>query len=185
MTIIIFLINTAIIGCIEENKEEEKSKNVLNLVYGTYNVNYTLNDLEILESYENNGRLIKNKLLPDTILIEETHIYTGVKVSTLLKNIPDLPFNYSINVISSDGWTINYTFKEINGFIDIYDESGHIQVNGTAVMIIAYMEDGKYYYEFDSNNDIGPLRIAFVGDNIISSSNLWAKKVERIEIVEI
>jgi hypothetical protein len=185
MTIIIILINTAIIGCIEENKEEEKTKNVLNLVYGTYNVNFTINELESLESYENNGRFIKNKLLPDSIIIEESRLYTGVKISTLLKNIPDLPLNYSISVISSDGWTINYSLKEINGFIDIYDESGNIQVNGTAVMIIAYMEDGKYYYEFDLNNEIGPLRVAFVGDNIVSPSNLWAKMVERIEIIEI
>ena len=184
-SIIIIIIAISIVGCIDDNTEDEKSKNILKLVYDDFTINYSLNDLESLESYENSGRLIKNKLLPDTIVIEESHFYTGVKISTLLDNIPNLPLNYSIKVISSDKWTINYSNNEIKGYIDIYDESGNIQENSTAVMIVAYKEDGKYYNEFDSYNEIGPLRIAFVGDNIISPSNLWAKMVERIEIVEI
>lgn len=184
-SIIIIIISISIIGCIDNNVEDEKSKNILKIVYDDYTINYSLNDLESLESYENSGRLIKNKLLPDTIVIEDSHFYTGVKIRTLLENIPGLPLNYSINVISSDGWAINYSINEINGFIDIYDELGNIEENSTAVMIVAYKEDGKYYFDFDSNNEIGPLRIAFVGGNIISPSNLWAKMIERIEIVEI
>ena len=44
--------------------------------------------------------------------------------------------------------------------------------NENVTMLLAYMENDLYYSEIDLEDPIGPLRIAFVGDNIITSSNL-------------
>ena len=52
-------------------------------------------------------------------------------------------------------------------------------------MILAYKEDGEYYSEIDPENVIGPLRVAFVDDNVITSSNLLSKMVVSIDVISI
>jgi hypothetical protein len=75
--------------------------------------------------------------------------------------------------------------NETLGYVDVYNETGDIISDETAVMILAYKEDGSYYSEIDPDNEIGPLRIAFVGDNIITSSSLWSKMVVSIKIISV
>jgi uncharacterized membrane protein len=177
-TIIIIIITT--LGCIENNED----KIILTVTYNNYTADYTLKDLESIESYTGTGRYIKTKLLPDSIVIEDSHSFTGVKVNTLLNEISELPNNYNISIISSDDWTTTYTLNEINGIVDIFDETGNL-TNGNTEMILAYKEDGKFYSEIDPENEIGPLRVAFIGNDIITSSSLWSKMVVKIEIIEI
>ncbi len=161
----------------EENIHEEK---ILTVVLGDTKMEYTLSDLKNLESYKGNGRYIKTKLLPDSVVISESHQYTGVRVTTLLEQFNNLPVNYAVTIQALDGWSINYTQSQIQGHVTIYDENGEVIDNATATMIIAYAEDGEYY--MDSNPEVGPLRVAFVDGNPITPSNLWVKMVTRIEI---
>jgi hypothetical protein len=50
-------------------------------------------------------------------------------------------------------------------------------------MIIAYQENGNVYADDSSYDDIGPFRIAFIGENQpITSSGLWVKQVKSLEI---
>ena len=59
----------------------------------------------------------------------------------------------------------------------MYDENGTIIKNQTGTMILAYAE-------IDPDNETGPLRIVFVGeDNPITSSDLWLNKVYNIDII--
>ncbi len=177
------------IGCIENNEkpngQEEEPSVLLIIMFDDFQANYTLEDIETLESYSGTGRNIKTKLLPDSVEISDIHEYTGVRITTLLEKIPNLPDNYNISVISEDGWTATYTMNETLGYVDVYDETGNIISTVAAVMIIAYKEDGSYYSEFDPENEIGPLRVAFVGDDVITSSSLWSKMVVSIEIISL
>jgi len=150
------------LGCVENIEEEE----ILTIIYEDYSIIYTLNDLESMDSYT--GTYIKSKLLPDSVVIENSNLYTGVKIITLLDDMPDMPENYYLSIISSDGWIINFTKNEVMGFVDI-----------------AYKENGEYYNVIDEDNVIGPLRIAFVGNDVITSSNLWSRKVVSIHINKI
>ena len=177
---IIFMI-ISFIGCIDDNKENK----ILTLKFIDYNAEYSLNDLKSIESFEGTGRFIKTKLLPESVIISESVFYTGVRLFKIFENIPNLPNNFNVNIKSSDNWTVSYTKDEIYGDVIIYDENGNILDNSNAVMILAYMENGKYYSEIDPNNEIGPLRIAFVEDNIITASNLWLKMVESVEIISL
>ena len=164
------------------NGTSNNDKIILNVSFGDMNINYTLDQLVSLESYNGSGRYIKTKLLPDTIIISETHQYTGVRITTLLDQFGSIPENCTIVIHASDGWSMNYTWDQIHGDIQVYNETAQIIDNATATMIIAYSEDGEYY--IDKNPDtIGPLRIAFIDGNPITSSNLWVKKVSSIEII--
>ena len=188
-TILAFFIIIALtIGCIDNNKTENKEEAqsvLLNVIFGDYQANYTIEDIESLDSYSGTGGNIKTKLLPDSVVISEINEYEGVYITALLEDIPNLPDNYNVSIISSDGWSTTYTMNEILGLVDLYNETGDIIPNETAVMILAYKEEGAYYSEIDPNNEIGPLRIAFVGEDIITSSTLWSKMVVSIEIISL
>jgi hypothetical protein len=185
----ILVIISLTIGCVEENEntngDKEVPSEIFTLIFGKYQANFTLEEIELIDSYSGTGGYIKTKLLPDSVVISDILEYTGVQITTLINGIPNIPDNYNISVVSEDGWTVNFTKNETLGYVDIYNETGGIISNETAVMILSYKENGSYYSEIDSENEIGPLRIAFVGDDVITSSNLWSKMVVSIEIIPV
>ncbi|MFE3846022.1 hypothetical protein ACFL1L_04085 [Thermoplasmatota archaeon] len=180
ITILMIVLST--LGCVESN---EKNVTILTVTNGEYTAVYSLNDLESIEAYNGTGRYIKTKLLPDSVVISDSVSYTGVRMYILLSNIPNLPENYNLRVVSADDWTVTYTKDDIDGNVDVYDENGNIFSNDTAVMILAYMEEDKYYSEIDPNNEIGPLQIVFMKGNVITSSTLWSRMVVTIEVIPI
>jgi len=184
--LVFLMIISLTVGCVEEDKKtngDEEPSVLLTVTFGDYQKNYTLEDIEELDSYTGTGGYIKTKLLPDSVVISDIIEYTGVRITKLIEEIPNIPDNYNVSVISADEWTANYTKNETLGFVDVYNETGEIIQNETAVMILAYKEDGSYYSEIDPENETGPLRVAFVDDNAITSSQLWSKMVVSIEII--
>ncbi len=158
---------------------------LLTLIYNNTENEYTLEELENFTSVTDTGRYVKSKLLPDTVLItpdlnESAWSFTGVAVKTLIDEFENIPDKYNITVTASDDWTSEYTKDQVEGTIDIYNETGNVTSTTGATMILAYTQDGEYIDEED-----GPLRIALIGDDVITSSNLWSKMVVSIEIVEV
>jgi hypothetical protein len=153
---------------------------ILTVSYEDESIEYDLNSLENKEEYTGSGGYIKTKLLPDSVVINGPWEFTGVQLSTFLSDFEDLPNNYNVTITASDGWISEYTKQEVQGNVNIYNESGEIIETSGATMIIAYKEEGEYISEED-----GPLRVAFLGDNMITESNLWSKMVESIEITEV
>jgi hypothetical protein len=175
------------IGCVEdtnESNDDEINSGLLTIRYGDYRQYYSLEELIDLENYSGTGRSIKTKLLPDSIVLTKINEYNGVSIPTLLNEIPNLPDNYNVDVISEDGWSITFSKDETLGYVEVYNESGEIIISDDSiVMLLAYMENGLFYSELDPENIVGPLRTAFVGDDVITSSNLWSRKVVFIEVI--
>jgi hypothetical protein len=162
---------------------DEKKETLLTIIHEESNYTYTLSDLENMETYTSSGRYIKTKLLPDTVVLGDIYTYTGVAIKTLLEGVNVSSNNYQLNISASDGWITTYSRNDTMGEVDLYNGIGNITENGSATMIVAYKEDGKYYSTIDPDNEIGPLRIAFVGeDTPITPSNLWAKMITTIEV---
>ena len=178
--LIIIIIITFAIGCTEINNNEQKQEPpiLLTIKYDDFQINYTLNDIESFPKIEGSGYYIKVGWLPE-IKIDGPLNYTGVEITSLFEDIENLPEIYKIEITSSDGWISNFSYNEILGNVDIYNESGNITNNGEVSMILAYMKDGKYI----NKSDGGPLRIAFIDEGAITSSNLWIKMVVSIEII--
>jgi hypothetical protein len=169
----------------EEQSDDMVSNITLSVIYGEIEKTYNYTMLHDLGPISGDGHYIKTKLLPDTVIVGDVYTYTGVTFLSILQDIGELPENYIINVTASDEWVTEFSIDDVTGNVDIYNEDGTIDENGTATMILSYMEDGKYYSEIDQDNEIGPLRIAFIGDDApITSSALWSKRVVSIEIIE-
>jgi hypothetical protein len=167
----------------EEKQEEQDSKlkGYVNIIYGEQNYNYSMSNLIKLDSFNGTGSFIKLGWLPD-IVIDGPFNYTGVKITSLLNKIENLPESYNITVKASDDKTKNYnfTYSEIIGDVNVYNNSGNITGTGGVTMVLAYMQDGEYI----TDTKEGPLRIAFLDNGSITSSRLWTKMVISIEVIE-
>jgi len=164
----------------EEQKEQEsKLKGYVNIIFGEQIYNYTINDLIKLDSFTGTGSYIKTGWLPE-IVIDGPFNYTGVEITSLLNNFENLPETYNITIKASDGKDTNYSYNEIMGNVEVYNDSGNVTRVGGVSMILAYMQDGEYI----TDPEEGPLRIAFLDTNSITSSKLWTKLVISIEVIQ-
>jgi len=156
-----------------DNNQTEEPVTVLTVIYGDEKINYTMDEIKAMTSYTGEGAKINKKLT-----ITGPYNFTGVKISTFLSELEDLPTNYSINTTSSDGYSQHYTYKQIQGTVEKLNETRGSLGNSSFTMIIAYMQEGE---EITDSED-GPLMIVFV-DDYYTDSGLWAKQLVSIEII--
>jgi hypothetical protein len=152
---------------------------ILTISYNGTHWNYTLAELEALPSMTGSGSFIKVKTLP-TVNINGPFNFTGVNINVLLAQIPTLPSNYSITATGSDNYSVTYTYNQIQGNVDVYNQTGNITGSGGVTMLLAYKQDGQDI----TDPAVGPLRIVFVDHGTITPSNLWAKLVVSLEIIK-
>jgi len=157
-----------------DNNQTEEPVTVLTVIYRDEKINYTMDEVKAMTSYTGEGAKINKKLI-----ITGPYNFTGVKISTFLSELEDLPTNYSINTTSSDGYSQHYTYEQIQGTVEKLNETRVLIGNSSLTMIIAYMREGE---EITDSED-GPLMIVFV-DDYYTDSGLWAKQLVLIEIIE-
>jgi hypothetical protein len=162
----------------QDDKQEPEMGIIFSLIYQEDVFNYTLDDLEGLEYHSSKARMIKVGALPDNIIIEGPFEFIGVRITTLLEEIENIPENYEIIVTSNDNINFKYNLSQIYGEVTIYNETGDIIAGKGAEMILAYKQDGKYI----TDEDYRPLRLIFANENI-TGSNIWARMVNSIEII--
>jgi hypothetical protein len=158
---------------INDNQTEE-SDIVLTVRFGDEQFNYTIDEIKSMSSYTGEGSKINKKYT-----ITGPYNYTGVKISTFLSEFENLPLNYSINSMSSDGYTQHYTYQEMQGNVEKLNETRVSLGIGNFTMIIAYKQDGVDI----TDSEDGPLMIVFV-DNYYSDSSLWARQLNLIEVIK-
>lgn len=157
-----------------DGEQNNQSETVLTLIYGEEQINYTIEEIKSIDSYTGIGGKVSRK--PSTT---GPYNYTGVEMKTLLSEFENLPENYSIKTTSTDGYPGDYSYNQINGTVELYNETRVSQGNATLTMIVAYMEEDTDI----TDSDDGPLIIAFV-DDYYTDSSLWAKMLASIEIIE-
>ena len=160
-------------GVIDNNQTEE-SVPVLTVMYGDEQINYTIDDIKSMVSYTGIGAKINKKLS-----ITGPYNFTGVKISAFLTQLNNLPLNYSINTTSIDGYSQHYTYEQIKGIIEKFNETRVSLGNASFTMIIAYKEEGVDITDLED----GPLMVVFV-DDYYTDSGLWAKQLTKIEIID-
>jgi len=167
----------------EQGGNQTGESAILTVIYGDEQTNYTLDELEALESYTGMGGYRTS--FPS---IKGQGNYTGVPVTTLVELTAGNIENYSIVVTSNDGEKIEnktYNYGFIMGNVDIYNPNNASDAipigNGGLNMVLAYKYEGDYLNESKD----GKLKIAFLDENgSITSSGLWWKYIISIEIEE-
>lgn len=152
---------------------EQTSISFFTLSFDGTQKDYSLDDLKALPAITGNGGRLKV-----TGEVIGPYEYKGVSITTLANEFSTLPSRFNMVALSDDGYVFKYTFDQIQGKVQIYDQKGNSQGFGDVNMILAYAEDGNpLIYD-------GPLRIAFVDNyGTVTDAFLWSKFVEEIEFV--
>jgi hypothetical protein len=159
----------------ESNESAQPEGTLLTITVGSQSYNYTLDNLTALGSITQQGSYINKAKV-----ITGPNNYTGVSMSVLLNSIPNLPTNYTVHALASDGYPHNYTMDEVNGRVTVVDETGKKNESVTVTMIVAYKENGAFL----DKTTKGPLRIAFVDTQpAITNSELWLSSLIKIVII--
>jgi hypothetical protein len=153
---------------------EQGNEIVLQMLYNDTYKNYTLDQLQDLESLTGSGGYI-NTLNVTTGPYE----LTGVSILTLLNQFDISSENYSISVKAADNYSKIFNLSYINGDIPVFNDIGEQIGTGGVTMIINYKENGEYL-----DNSEGPLRLAFIYEDGFTSSKIWIKQVVSILIID-
>jgi len=139
---------------------------------GTTTHNYTMEEIMSMESFTGTGSFLNS-----VGNIEGPWEYKGVNVTKLVSNMYNDDY-YTLEVVSSDGYTMSFSDEQVNGQFTTFDEEGNVkQENGSVNMILGYRKDGE------TNFPDGPLRIALVTeDGEITESHFWSKYVRTLRI---
>ena len=142
--------------------------------------NYTLEELMEFPAITGLGGFIKTAVNPPTI--SGPYNYTGVQMSDLLDDVGTLPENYSLEVLSSDGYTTYFSKSEVQGILEAYDPVSAEPIGlRNFTMVLAYQEMG-----IPLSEEIGgPLRIVFLPDgDYMSAGHSWPKFVANLTIID-
>jgi len=153
---------------------EQENEIVLQLLYNDEYINYTLDQLQDLESFTGSGGYIKS----NNAIVGPFNL-TGIKISTILNQYDIQSENYSINIKAADENSTNFNLSFINGDIPIFNETGEQIGIGNATMMIYYKQNGEFLDDSD-----GPLRLAFIYENGYTSSKFWIKQVVSILVID-
>ncbi|MFW6141842.1 MAG: molybdopterin-dependent oxidoreductase [Candidatus Saliniplasma sp.] len=139
---------------------------------GTTEHNYTMEEIMSMESFTGTGSFLNS-----VGNIEGPWEYKGVNVTKLVSNMYNED-DYTLEVVSSDGYTMTFSDEQVDGQFTIFDEEGNVkEENGSVNMILGYMKDGE------TNIPDGPLRIALVTeDGETTESHFWSKYVRTLKI---
>jgi len=159
-----------------EGNETEEPVVLFSVTYKNTDYNYTLENLVSIEEYTGNIRYIKLGWLPEIVITDPIN-FTGVRWSTLATKIGISSENYSLLIKATDG-SDEYNISMINGYVDVYNESGNKTGKDNLTFLIAYKQEGEYISED------GPVVTIFVDEGKIISSKLKTKYVKSIEVID-
>ncbi|MFX1334355.1 MAG: hypothetical protein ACFFAM_07920 [Promethearchaeota archaeon] len=107
--------------------------------------------------------------------------YTGVNLSYVFNTLIDTSFNFSIEIVASDGYRRTFIKEEVFGSVPVYNSAGEFIGHGgrnNLSLILAYKNDSSPLIEGS-----GPFMIAFVSpDSFLTDSWRWIRDVVFIRI---
>jgi len=167
-----------------DENEEEEPETILTMIYDNEQKKYTLEELEAMDTTTGYGGYRTSYPM-----IKGQATYTGIPATTLVELVAGSITNYSLFVVSNESGLVEnktYNYSIVQGNTNIYNSTNAsddtpLETSGVT-MIVCYKKDGEYLEE---DND-GKIKIAFVneGEEKITTSSLWWKFVESIEIIE-
>ena len=84
-----------------------------------------------------------------------------------------------VRISAVDNYSMVFSYDQMHGDFITYNTSLHEVNNSGIVLVLMYELDGK-----PLTQDLGsPLRIALVGDNVLTEGHNWVKWINKIEVL--
>ena len=166
---VVIVLNVAFQVYIRLPEDDDEGNAVLTVFYGGEKWGYTLPGLRDIDAFSGVGSMMTK------IGVKGPYNFTGVRLDLLLEDLDISGDSVWAQVIALDGYTVTFSGDEIQGNVEVFDESGNITDN-VVTLLVVYSQDG---IPLDSGD--GPLRLAYVGqENCVTQSSYWVKQVTEI-----
>ncbi len=155
---------------------ENPEPSALQIINYDKSYRFSMNELQSLDNITGEGAYIKS-----TGTVVGPFTYTGVVIETLLSQIGNVPVEYSLEVIASDGYKTYFTQDQVEGNFTAYDPITKESLGPkNFTLTLAYYEGGEPL----STELGGPLRfVTLSNDGYLTDSHYWAKDVVKINIM--
>jgi DMSO/TMAO reductase YedYZ molybdopterin-dependent catalytic subunit len=103
----------------------------------------------------------------------------GVPLLNLCDLVGGVNSSEFVRVSAVDNYSMVFSYNQLHGEFITYNTSLHEVENDGLVLVLMYEMDGEPLTE-----DVGsPLRIAIIGDNVLTEGMYWVKWINKIEIL--
>jgi DMSO/TMAO reductase YedYZ molybdopterin-dependent catalytic subunit len=103
----------------------------------------------------------------------------GVSILDLCDLVGGVNSSEFVRVSAVDQYSMVFSYNQLHGDFITYDTDLHEIENNDLVIVLMYELEGKPLTE-----DLGsPLRIAIIGDNVLTEGHYWVKWIDKVEIL--
>ena len=103
----------------------------------------------------------------------------GVPLLDLCELVGGVEPTEFVRISAADNYSMVFSYNQMHGEFITYNTSLHEVENDGLVLVLMYELDGKPLTE-----DLGsPLRIAIIGDDVLTEGMYWVKWINKIEVL--
>lgn len=104
----------------------------------------------------------------------------GVPLLDLCDLVGGVDSSEFVRVAAVDNYSMVFSYNQLHGEFITYDTGLHEVDSDGLVVVLMYELDGEPLTE-----DLGnPLRIAIIGDDVLTEGHYWVKWIDRVEILK-
>lgn len=177
--VIVVIASLTVVFFLQQQNQSELDT-ILTVDVRDSSTNYTIDNLTNLPSITGYTGFVKTGTYPAVIVSPSN--WTGIPLMHLLSLDNNQPMNYSLQILSSDGYTTFFTMAEVQGSIEAYNSSTAEPIGPrNFTMVLVYMQNGEPL----TNETGGPLRLALFPDgDYLSAGHSWPKFVREITVID-
>ena len=173
LAIALVLIPAVALGCGSSGNSYKDMNWQLTLI-GDKQVVLNMSDLVSMPSYS--GR---SGFFTSVGVVSGPFDIKGVPLLDLCDLVGGVNQSEYVLVSATDNYSMAFSYDQLHGNFVTYNTSLHEVNNSGVVVVLMYELDGK-----PLTQDLGsPLRIALVGDNVLTEGANWVKWINKIEIL--
>ena len=103
----------------------------------------------------------------------------GVRLLDLCDLVGGVNSSEFVRISAADNYSMVFSYDQMHGDFITYNTSLHEVNNSGVVVVLMYELDGKPLTQDGGS----PLRIALIGDNVLTEGHNWVKWINKIEVL--
>ena len=168
------LISIAPVACGGNTEDAYKDINCQLTLIGDKQIVLNMSDILAMPSYSGTSGFFTS-----VGIVNGPFEIKGVSLLDLCDLVGGVNQSEYVRISAVDNYSMVFSYDQMHGDFITYNTSLHEVENGGLVPVLMYELDGKQL-----TADMGsPLRIALIGDNVLTEGHNWVKWINKIEVL--
>ena len=170
----LLLIPLTVAGCNSNTEDAYKNVNGQLTLIGDKQVVLNMSDLAAMPSYSGTSGFFTS-----VGIVNGPFNIKGVRLLDLCDLVGGVNQSEYVRISAIDNYSMVFSYDQLHGDFITYNTSLHEVNNSGIVVVLMYELDGK-----PLTKDLGsPLRIALIGNNVLTEGHNWVKWINKIEVL--